>query len=96
MNRVPEHGRECSVRWCDETGAHTAHRKYVASVPGGLHGTRLVGVNVVLLPRRDAQIELTVTSPATPPCSTLLPASSATTVGLALINAAERVGTSGQ
>ncbi|SEF11485.1 hypothetical protein [Jiangella alba] len=82
----------CSVKWCDETGTHTVHRKYLASVKGGINGGGLVGVNVAqrVQPRASVCVELTVTTPWASTAGYLLAAPSVPDIAAALTEAAER------
>jgi hypothetical protein len=83
---------ECPVRWCDETGTHAVHRRYVASVKGGERGAGLVGVNIAqrVQPRASVCVELTVTTPWASTAGYLLAASCAPEIAASLTEAAER------
>lgn len=83
----------CSVKWCDETGTHTVHRKYLASVPGAIHGGGLVGVNLAqrVQPRASVCVELTVTTPWASTAGYLLAAASVREIASALTEAVERI-----
>ncbi|RIQ11112.1 hypothetical protein [Jiangella rhizosphaerae] len=82
----------CAVKWCDETGTHAVHRKYVASVPGGIRGGGLVGVNLAqrVQPRASVCVELTVTTPWSSTTGYLFAAGSVPDIAVALTEAAER------
>ncbi|SDU74844.1 hypothetical protein [Jiangella alkaliphila] len=82
----------CSVKWCDEAGTHKVHRKYVASVPGGIRGGGLVGVNLAqrVQPRASVCVELTVTTPWASTAGHLFAAASVQEIAAALTEAAER------
>ncbi|WP_157574389.1 hypothetical protein [Jiangella muralis] len=82
----------CSVKWCDETGTHTVHRKYLASVKGGLRDGGLVGVNLAqrVQPRASVCVEVTVTTPWASTADYLFAAASVPEITSALTEAAER------
>lgn len=92
MSGVDERNAVCSVKWCDETGTHTVHRKYVASVPGAIRGGGLVGVNLAqrIQPRASVCVELTVTTPWASTAGHLFAAPSVPEIAAALTEAAER------
>ncbi|SDT70727.1 hypothetical protein [Jiangella sp. DSM 45060] len=48
----------CSVKWCDEAGAHTVHRHYLGSIPAD-SGRWVLGVNVVRPHSSTTGVELT-------------------------------------
>ncbi|SDU26624.1 hypothetical protein [Jiangella alkaliphila] len=83
---------ECPVRWCDETGTHAVHRRYVASVKGGERGAGLVGINIAqrVQPRASVGVELTVTTPWASTAGYLFAAASVPEIAAALTDAAER------
>ncbi|SEF14431.1 hypothetical protein [Jiangella alba] len=82
----------CSVKWCDETGMHAVHRKYLASVKGGINGAGVVGVNVAqrVQPRASVCVELTVTTPWASTAGYLLATPSVPDIAAALSEAADR------
>ncbi|WP_026874248.1 hypothetical protein [Jiangella gansuensis] len=92
MTGAVDRNAACSVKWCDETGTHAVHRKYVASVPGGIRGGGLVGVNLAqrVQPRASVCVELTVTTPWASTAGYLFAASCAPEIAAALTEAAER------
>ncbi|SDT70556.1 hypothetical protein [Jiangella sp. DSM 45060] len=92
MRAVEDRNAACSVKWCDETGTHAVHRKYVASVPGGVRGGGLVGVNLAqrVQPRASVCVELTVTTPWASTAGFLFAAASVPDIATALAEAAER------
>lgn len=46
MTGVEGRNVACSVKRCDETGAHTVHRLYLGSIPAE-SGRWMLGVNVI-------------------------------------------------
>lgn len=92
MTAAAERNTVCSVKWCDETGTHAVHRKYLASVPGGIRGAGLVGVNLAqrVQLRASVCVELTVTTPWASTTGHLFAAPSVPAIAAALIEAAER------
>ncbi|WP_026874756.1 hypothetical protein [Jiangella gansuensis] len=92
MTAAEDRNAACSVKWCDETGTHTVHRKYLASVKGGINGAGLVGVNLAqrIQPQATVCVELTVTTPWAATAGYLLAAASVPDIATALTEAAER------
>lgn len=87
--RCPVAGQSdaCPASWCDETGEHSTHRRYVMSVPVA-GGRWLVGVNVVTEPvKAVSKVELTVVGNGGTGAPMLSP-SQAQTVGKAIVTAA--------
>lgn len=95
MTAPVDRNAACSVKWCDETGAHAVHRKYVASLPGGIRGSGLVGVNVAQRnqPRASVFVELTVTTPWASTAGYAIAAPCVAEIAVALVDAAERAAT---
>ncbi|SDU47717.1 hypothetical protein [Jiangella alkaliphila] len=92
MTGVESRNAGCPVKWCDETGTHAVHRKYLASVPGAIRGAGLVGVNLAQRkqPRASVCVELTVTTPWASTAGHLFAAASVPEIAAALTEAAER------
>ncbi|TDD64507.1 hypothetical protein E1262_28090 [Jiangella aurantiaca] len=92
MTGAVDRNAACSVKWCDETGTHAVHRKYIASLPAGLRGAGLVGVNLAqrVQPRATVCVELTVTTPWASTAGHLFAASCVADIAVALTEAAER------
>ncbi|PZF81583.1 hypothetical protein [Jiangella anatolica] len=92
MTGIVDRNTVCSVKWCDEKGRHTVHRRYLASVPGGMSGAGLVGVNLAqrVQPRASVCVELTVTTPWAATAGFLLAVTAAPEIAAALTEAAER------
>lgn len=92
MTGLDDRNAACSVKWCDETGTHAVHRKYVASLPGGIRGGGVVGVNVAqrVQPRASVCVELTVTTPWASTAGYAIAAPCVAEIAAALVDAAER------
>jgi hypothetical protein len=92
MTGAVDRNAACSVKWCDETGTHAVHRKYLASVPAGIRGAGLVGVNLAqrVQPRACVGVELTVTTSRASTAGYLFAASSVPDIAAALTEAAEQ------
>lgn len=92
MTGLDDRNAACSVKWCDETGTHAVHRKYLASLPGGIRGSGLVGVNLAqrVQPRASVCVELTVTTPWASTSGHLFAAPCVADIAAALTETAER------
>lgn len=80
---------ECSVKWCNEAGDHTVHRKYLTSLP--IEDRRLLlGVNVVES-ATGQEVEMTTVPRQGRPLVISLRSDEAAVIGESLVEAAERV-----
>ncbi|TDD64495.1 hypothetical protein E1262_28010 [Jiangella aurantiaca] len=92
MTAADDRNADCQVKWCDETGSHAVHRKYLASVNGGIRGSGLVGVNVAqrVQPHSSVCVELTITTPWASTAGYLFAAPYVPDIAAALVDAASR------